>query len=179
MTHPSPTTALLMLGSNRDALPNLRAALALLRAACTVVAVSSVYESAAEGSTAGGPPYLNAAVRVVTGQTAEAFKLDVLRTIEARLGRKRDGSAPPGDVPIDLDIALWGDTPLTYGSKPWRSPAPDMLSYAFVALPLAEIAPETLHPETGQRLAEIAAHFAASRLENLGRLLDEPGLAAL
>lgn len=178
MTQPPPTTALLMLGSNRDPLPNLRAALALLRAACTVVAVSSVYESAAEGSTAGGPPYLNAAVRVVTDQTAEAFKLGVLRTIESRLGRQRDGSAP-GDVPIDLDIALWGDTPLTYGSKPWRSPSPDMLTYAFVALPLAEIAPDTLHPETGQTLAEIAAHFAGSQLENLGRLLDKPGRADL
>ena len=164
------TTALLMLGSNRDAPANLRAALARLGEQCAVVAVSSVYQSAAEGS-AGGPPYLNAAVQVVTDQTAEAFKLNVLREIEARLGRRRDGSAAPGDVPIDLDIALWGDTPVTYGSKPWRSPAPDILKFAFVAIPLAEIAPDVVHPETGESLAQIAGRFTENRLENLGRLL--------
>ena len=164
------TTALLMLGSNSDALTYLRAALALLRETCTVVAVSSVYQSAAEGSTAGSPPYLNAAVHVVTHQTVKAFKLDALRAIEAELGRRRDDSA----VTIDLDIALWGDTPITYGdeNKRWHSPATDILERAFVAIPLAEIAPDVIHPETGEPLAQIAARFAENRLQNLGRLLD-------
>lgn len=169
MTAPPQTSVLLMLGSNRDALAHLQAALARLREHCTITAVSSVYESAAVGS-AGGPPYLNAAVALQTDQTAEGFKLDVLRPIEAELGRRRDGSAPRGDVPIDLDIALWGDRPITYGSKPWRSPAPDILKFAFVAIPLAEIAPDTLHPETGETLAEIAARFATDGLQNRGRL---------
>jgi 2-amino-4-hydroxy-6-hydroxymethyldihydropteridine diphosphokinase len=167
------TTALIMLGANHNALANLHSAIQRLRLYCDVLAVSSVYQSAAAGDTAGSAPYLNAAVKVSTDMLPAEFKFIVIRPIEGQLGRRRDSSAPPGQVPVDLDIVLWGDTSITYGNKPWRSPAPDILKYPFVALPLAEIAPDTLHPETGERLAEIAHRFADADIQNLGHLLDE------
>lgn len=170
---PAETIALLLLGSNYDALPNLRTAIARLRLYCEVLAVSSVYESAAVGEAASSAPYLNAAVQVRTDMLPAEFKFIVIRPVEGQLGRRRDGSSPPGQVPIDIDIALWGDTPVTYGSKPWHSPAPDILQRAFVALPLAEIAPDTRHPETGERLAEIALRFADADVQKQGPLLGE------
>ena len=38
-------------------------------------------------------------------------------------------------------------------------PDPEVLERPFVAIPLAEIAPDYIHPETGETLAEIAARF--------------------
>lgn len=157
-----------MFGSNFQPVTNLRAALAKLREQCAVVAISSVYQSPAVGE-AGGEPYLNFAVEARATGTPDAFKL-ALREIEASLGRRRDAGSIPGQVPVDLDIALWGTTPVTYGAKPWRSPSPDILAYAFVALPLAELAPDLRHPETGERLRDIAARFAAEPIVNRGRL---------
>lgn len=165
------TTAYVLLGANHNALANLRAALARLREVSVVEAVSSVVQTEATGSAAGGSPYLNAAVRVRASGTPEAFKRDVLRSIEAALGRRRDGSADPRVVPIDLDLVLWGDEPISYGSKPWRSPSPDILAYSFVAIPLAEIAADVVHPETGQTLAALARRFADAPVKNLGHAL--------
>lgn len=166
------TDAYVMLGSNANALANLRAALARLRQAADVVAVSSVVRSAATGSAAGGVPYLNAAVHLRVRGAPEAFKRDVLQRIEAALGR--DANADPRAVPIDLDLVLWGDRAITYGEKPWRSPDSDIVNHAFVAIPLAEIAPDVTHPDAGDTLAAIARRFADDPLDNLGRLLDVP-----
>ncbi len=140
------------LGSNLSPELNLRAAVRMLAGRCTVLDVSPVYETAPVG-TQPQPRYLNAAVRLVTPLEAEALKTQVLLPIEAALHRERsaDKFAPRT---IDLDIALFDDAVLTLGTR--AIPDPDMLRYAHVAVPLADLAPERLHPVTGQTLRAIA-----------------------
>jgi 2-amino-4-hydroxy-6-hydroxymethyldihydropteridine diphosphokinase len=163
-----PTIAYLLLGSNADPENNLARAVRRLRDFCDVLAVSSVYRTKAAGETAGGADYLNAAVKINTTRSPADFKVTVLRKIEEELGRQRETQR--SIVPIDLDIALWGDTALEYGDKPWRVPSPDILRYAYASVPLADIAPDVVHPETGQTLREIAASIDISGVENLGSL---------
>ena len=150
--------AYLTLGSNVDPERNLSAGLALLRPH-GLAAASSVYETAAVG-TCEGLPFLNAAVMVITDHPPEEFKLGVCRRIEAQLGRVRD----PGDKfaprTIDLDIALWDDAVLDVQGSP--VPDPDILRHLYVARPLADLAPDLVHPVDGRTLAEIAAALAAS-----------------
>nr|HPQ42322.1 2-amino-4-hydroxy-6-hydroxymethyldihydropteridine diphosphokinase [bacterium] len=78
-----------------------------------------------------------------------------IRRIEEILGRRRvdDRFAPRC---IDLDLVLMGDR--TFASPELILPAPDIESRAFVAVPLADIAPDFRHPAWhGRSLAEIAA----------------------
>ncbi|MBC8097967.1 MAG: 2-amino-4-hydroxy-6-hydroxymethyldihydropteridine diphosphokinase, partial [Armatimonadetes bacterium] len=61
---------------------------------------------------------------------------------------------------LDLDILLWGDTAFEFGDKPWRVPYKGILKFAAVAIPLAELAPDYLHPTEDVTLSVIAARFA-------------------
>jgi 2-amino-4-hydroxy-6-hydroxymethyldihydropteridine diphosphokinase len=148
------TTVYVLLGSNTDPLENLKRAVSLLREAGDVLAISSVYRTTAQREAAGGADFLNMAAALHTSRTAADFKMNVLRKIENTLGRER--GTP--NVAIDLDIMLWGSTPLDYsdGLKTWHSPHPDLLRYGYAAVPLAEIAPDVAHPETGELLRDIA-----------------------
>jgi len=60
-------------------------------------------------------------------------------------------------VTIDLDLMLWDETILDFGAKPWHVPHPDAARYIHAARPLADLAPDYIHPEDGRTLAEIAA----------------------
>lgn len=155
MTH----RASIILGSNHAAEVNLPRAVAALRQRCDVIAVSPVYESPA---TQGGESiYLNAAVCIETDLSPLACKQDVLGAVERALGRVRGPGAP---VAIDLDLALWDDAAFTYGDKPWRVPHPDILCHAHAARPLADLAPDFVHPEDGRTLSEIAASLPSDHL---------------
>ena len=96
------------------------------------------------------------------------------------LGRVRsaDKNAPRT---IDLDIALYGAQVIDDPLAGLRIPDPEIPLRAYLALPLAEVGPETVHPETGERLADIAERLAGGaepprRLDlDLGpRLSPEP-----
>lgn len=169
---PDPVIVYLLLGSNSDAAANLKRAVELLREQASVVALSAVYRTAAQGETEGGSDYLNMAVKLQTELSPIGFKRRVLRSIEAQLGRKRDSAESRKVVPIDLDIALWGETPLDYGDgvKTWHSPAPDITRYAHVAVPLADLAPDFVHPENGQTLRAIAEGLRTPDIVRLGSL---------
>lgn len=146
------------LGSNIDPERNLVHAVTLLRQKCDVLAVSSVYRTPPQGFTA-QPDFLNLSVQVHTSLQPDTFKKDVLDWIERELGRIRDPNNKNAPRTIDLDISLWGDSVFEYGAKPWRVPDPDIVRFAHVAVPLAEIAPDVVHPTEGVTLAEIAARF--------------------
>lgn len=162
----------LTLGSNINPLENLRQAIQLLRAYCTVERISVVFRTPPQAFTAQAD-FLNACVKLQTEYTPAAFKLQVLRAIESALGRVRDPDNPAAPRTIDLDIALWGDKVMEYGPKPWRVPDPDILKYAYVALPLANIAPDTPHPQTGQTFSAIAAGLDQTGIEQLAVNLND------
>ena len=98
-------TVWICLGSNIEPEPNLRLAVSHLARETRLEAVSRVFESPPVGAP-GTPRYLNAALRLRTDRGARSLKLEVLRPLEARLGRVRraDRNAPRT---IDLDIALY------------------------------------------------------------------------
>jgi 2-amino-4-hydroxy-6-hydroxymethyldihydropteridine diphosphokinase len=158
-----PVPVLITLGSNIAPETNLPRAVWMLRQNHHLIvrAVSRVYESAPINAAGEIAPYqdtfLNAAALVETDYySAFSLKYNVLRFVEKCLGRVRtaDKFAPR---PIDLDIALYGDRVI---DDPRLSvPDPDILKRAYIALPLADLAPAFVHPVTRQTLATIAAPF--------------------
>jgi len=154
-----PNRVFISMGSNIDAEANLAAAVRRLEEldAIEVVATSRVYETAPVG-TVDQPNFLNAALLIRTPLSAEDLKAGPLREVERGLGRVRtaDKNAPRT---IDLDIALYNYDVLDVGGR--HVPAPDLLTRAHIAVPLADLAPYYVHPETGETLEEIAARLLA------------------
>jgi 2-amino-4-hydroxy-6-hydroxymethyldihydropteridine diphosphokinase len=150
-----PNTAYLSLGSNIKPEENLRAAVRILAALTRLIAVSSVWETKPLGLR-DQPNFLNAAAIVETDLAPEELKRQVLDRIEQSLGRVRqaDKNAPR---PIDIDLMLFNRQIFQLGHR--RIPDPEIMERPFVAIPLAEIAPDYQHPLTGQTLSQIAGGF--------------------
>ena len=158
------STVYLSLGSNIQPEHNLVAALRLLGSKCAVQVVSHAYRTPPQGF-AEQDDFLNLAVNITTNLAPITLKSDVLDWIEWELKRVRDPNNKNAPRTIDLDISLWNDEIVEYGSKPWRVPDPDILRFAHVALPLAEIAPDYLHPIEKCPLKTIAARFSQANFE--------------
>jgi 7,8-dihydro-6-hydroxymethylpterin-pyrophosphokinase len=109
---------------------------------------------------------LNAAAIVETDLTAEELKRQVLEYIEQSLGRVRqaDKNAPR---PIDIDLMLFNQQIFQLGHR--RIPNPEIMERPFVAIPLAEIAPDYQHPITGLTLSQIARGFEVKNGEMVCR----------
>jgi 2-amino-4-hydroxy-6-hydroxymethyldihydropteridine diphosphokinase len=158
------------LGSNVDKEMNLPLAIRLLGKRCPVKAVSSIYETAAVGLTE-QPNYLNAAVLIETELTPSQLKAEVLVPLEEALKRERtaDKNAPRT---IDADVVLCNEDVFEYGSEDGRQhhlPDPDLLRFPHVIVPVAELLPDMLHPETGEPLAWIARRLTSKALQADGR----------
>jgi len=150
--------AYLSLGSNIEPERNLRAAVAHLAGLGQVKAVSTVWETLPVGFS-DQPNFLNAVVLLETQLSAQALREEAIPAIEAAQGRVRtDNKNAPRT--IDIDIMLFNRDVLQVGRR--RIPDPEVLERSFVAIPLAEIAPDYVHPETGQTLRDIAGQFDPS-----------------
>ena len=82
--------------------------------------------------------------------------LDRLHAIEAECGRPREAPrwAPRS---MDLDVLLYGD--LVCDEPGLRLPRPDLLKRAYMLGPLAQLAPEVLHPTAHLSIAELWRRF--------------------
>ncbi len=149
---PLANLAAISLGSNINPLENLPQAVRELARFGKVKNVSSVYESVPVGFL-DQPNFLNAAVLLETSLPADDIKHSALDPIEQKLHRVRDPNNVNAPRTIDLDLSLF--------ITPTQSLVfdRDILTRAFVAVPLAEILPEFVHSQTGQTLAEIAQTF--------------------
>ncbi len=145
------------MGSNLDPEENLVRATKLLAQRTELIAVSRAFKSRAVGAPE-SPDFLNAAAKIRFVGSPQALKFDVLRPIESDLGRVRssDRNAPRT---IDIDISIFGRLVMFDQGYDLVLPAPEVLTQAHVILPLADLAPATIHPETGRTLADIAAQF--------------------
>lgn len=159
------------IGSNIDPIANLQNCIKLLRNATAVVTTSSIYQTAPQGDT-NQPDFLNMVVYLETPLSPEALRLEVLRPIEEQLGRNRQYNTRYAPHTIDLDIALWNNDIIEYTEKPRYIPHPDVTDFAHVAVPLAEIAPEYIHPRTHQTLAEIAAAMEQTGINKRENLIS-------
>jgi 2-amino-4-hydroxy-6-hydroxymethyldihydropteridine diphosphokinase len=135
-------TAYLSLGSNLgDREGNLREAIARLGELGSVSRVSALYETEPVEVAGQQPWFLNCAAAVETELTPLEF-LKRMLAIEQSMGRKR--TEPKGPRTIDMDIIFFGDEVLD--TKELSVPHPAMQHRRFVLAPLAEIAPEAMHP---------------------------------
>lgn len=160
--------AYLSLGSNLDKERNLPAAVRLLAAHGRLLAVSAVYETAPVGNP-DDPAFFNAAAALETDLAPAELKQQVLAPIEQQLGRQRSAD-PNAPRTIDIDISLYDDAILDLGKR--RIPDPEIVRFAHIAAPLADLAPGYRHPETGETLAEIAARVTAAAGQPLLRRDD-------
>lgn len=155
------------LGSNIEPEQNLGRAVRELRDKYGELEVSAVYRSAAVGFD--GDDFLN----LVVALRSEDEPLEICAEIERLhnlVGRKR-GSDKWAARPLDIDLLLYNDAVID--ERPVRVPRSDILEYSFVLRPLAELAPDLVHPVTGRTMREHWKEFDASShpLELVGIIL--------
>jgi 2-amino-4-hydroxy-6-hydroxymethyldihydropteridine diphosphokinase len=153
-----PITAFVAVGSNIQPERHIAAALDRLRTRVRLLAVSTFYRTAplpGPGSRASEPQpdFLNGVLKIETDLEPRTLKHDVLRRTEEELGRVRvaDKYAPRT---LDLDLLLYGG--LVSDEEGLRLPPPDLRARNFIAVPLLELAPDLVLPDTGERLATLA-----------------------
>ncbi len=165
MTAPA-HTACIALGANiGEPLRQIEAGFAALAAlpGTRLLARSSLYRSAPVGY-ADQPDFINAVAVIATGLAPHAL-LDALLEIERAHGRVRE--FPNAPRTLDLDIVLYGDVVLL---EPGLTiPHARMLERAFVMVPLAEVAPDTVVPGHG-RVSDLAKRVGADSVTQLQRI---------
>jgi dihydroneopterin aldolase/2-amino-4-hydroxy-6-hydroxymethyldihydropteridine diphosphokinase len=139
------------LGSNVDADQSVVEAVDWVRRRFRLQRVSSIYECLASGGPPGQPDFLNLVLECRTGLDPFGVQAE-LHAIEARMGRVRSGDryAPRR---CDLDLLLFDE--LSGEHQGVTLPHPQIVSEAFVHVPLLELGPELHHPGSRRRLADL------------------------
>jgi 2-amino-4-hydroxy-6-hydroxymethyldihydropteridine diphosphokinase len=142
----------LSLGSNLgDREAHLRDALHALQSVVTIRQVSSLFLTDPVGVTH-QPEFANLAVEADTTLEPPQLLKEVKR-VEYEVGRRPTFRWGPRVV--DIDILLYGD--LVLETPDLTIPHPEMTRRAFVLLPLAQIAPDVIHPVEHRTISELAA----------------------
>lgn len=156
----------LLLGSNMGDSQNYlrQAKLALQQQIGTLLATSSVYQTAAWGKT-NQPDFLNQVLRMET----DLAPLEVLKAclaIEQQLGRIREEKW--ASRTIDIDILFYDSIIMDH--EKLRIPHPFLHQRAFTLIPLVELAPDWVHPVFNKSLLELAdalgSDLAVTKLMN-------------
>ncbi|HDN27358.1 MAG TPA: 2-amino-4-hydroxy-6-hydroxymethyldihydropteridine diphosphokinase [Thioploca sp.] len=145
------------IGSNIEPLRYIRTGLADMQRQFGVLTLSSVYESEAIGFE--GDNFYNLIAGFDTRMTVQTVA-SILRIIEKNNDRKRTSERFSART-LDLDVLLYDD--LIFKDKEVEVPRDEILKYAFVLLPLAEIASNVKHPVTKQQLGDLAQAFDKTR----------------
>ncbi len=144
------------LGSNiGDRLENLKQGLTKLEAVSELIAWSPVYETAPKYVT-DQPAFLNMTARGETDLKPREL-LDKLKAFERELGRTEGERYGPRV--IDLDIIFYGR--MVIDEPGLRVPHPRIAERDFVLRPLADIANDWRHTETGKSASEMLVELGA------------------
>ena len=152
----------LSLGSNLgDRYANLRAAIEQLGEAGAIRAVSSFYETEPV-EFRDQPWFMNCVIALEPRDSPEALLQRAL-AIEQEMGRVRMKEKGPRS--IDIDILLFGDRVVE--ERGLKIPHPAMHQRRFVLEPLAEIAPQALHPLLRKTARELLADLPVGQVVRL------------
>lgn len=148
------------LGSNQRARYHLRSCLQQLESQFGQIDWSPVYVSPAVGFD--GDDFLNMVVKIRTNLTVEALH-QWLHDLEDR--HQRDRQQPRfSDRTLDVDILLYGERVQTEGIV---LPRGEITRYAHVLKPLADLAPELIHPTERKTLQLLWQEFSAAQPDKL------------
>ena len=132
------------LGSNIDREANTREGVRALRERFGELELSSVYESESVGFD--GDAFYNMVIACYSDEDVHTVN-KALAEIEDANGRDRSGPRFSSRT-LDLDLLLYDDVILN--QKGLSLPRDEIVKNAFVLWPLAEIAPELIHPLAGK-----------------------------
>lgn len=139
------------LGSNIEAEENLRSAINTLRELYPDLVTSAVYESEAVGFQ--GDNFLNMVVAFTADESAEVIS-ELMDEIEDAHGRRRNLDRMMART-LDIDMLLYDDLI----DESMNIPRNEIDTYAFVLLPLSELAPDMVHPVNGETFIEMWERF--------------------
>lgn len=137
------------LGSNVEAHNNLRVAVQQLRKRFGPLRQSTVYRNPPIGFE--GDDFLNMIVGFQTTSSIEAVSAALAR-IEKKAGRTRNAERY-GPRTLDIDLLLFGHQVIN--NEEFKVPRTDMMKFAFMLRPLAELAGPVMHPTANCTLAEL------------------------
>lgn len=145
------------IGSNIERETHIRGAVQALRQRFGTLTLSQVYESQPVGFE--GENFYNLVAGFETSLLVEQL-LATLHGIEQDQGRKRTGKRFEART-LDLDLLLYNGMVRHDGEV--DVPRPEILQYAFMLRPLAEIAPTQTHPENGKNFSELWKEFGENQ----------------
>jgi 2-amino-4-hydroxy-6-hydroxymethyldihydropteridine diphosphokinase len=140
---------------------NLHEAIRLIWSLGKVTAVSSFYDTDPVGLLA-QPRFLNGALLLKTDLEPLTLLRELL-AVERAMGRDRVGAVAKGPRVIDLDLLLYVErdgSSVVMTTDELVLPHPEMQERRFVLEPLAEIAPEMMHPVLALTVAEMLERLA-------------------
>ena len=140
-------------GSNIEPENNLAKACAAIRHSWHDAVFSRAYRNVAVGFD--GPDFINLVLGFTTPQPLHAV-IARLRAIETQCGRPR--FAPKwASRTMDLDVLLFGD--LVEKTAEYTLPRPDLLKRPYMLGPMAEIAPDVVHPTANKSIGLLWKEF--------------------
>ena len=145
------------LGSNQNREENIRSAVQSLRTIFGTLRLSSVYQNKAVGFD--GDDFLNMVVAFNSDMTPQAIQQQ-FRQIEDAHGRVRQAKKFAARL-LDIDLILYGD--LMCDEPELKLPRIDIVEYAFVLLPLAELEPDGVHPVLKTSFAQMWQDYKGDR----------------
>ena len=161
-----PKTVYIGLGSNLgDRVALLQAAINAIQHLGESVELSAVYETEPFGVDEDQPKYLNMVMAIRTELSPTAL-LSRFLDIERVHGRTRN--RPNESRTLDIDILMFGDRVLD--TPELVLPHPRMHERAFVMLPLAQIAPQAVHPTLKITVSQIAAELSDQGVYRVGEI---------
>jgi 2-amino-4-hydroxy-6-hydroxymethyldihydropteridine diphosphokinase len=140
-------------GSNVEPEKHLARACAEIRHSWHDAVFSRAYRNVAVGFE--GPDFINLVCGFTTSQPLDLV-LTRLRAIETQCGRPR--YAPKwASRTMDLDVLLYGDR--VEKTDDYTLPRPDLLKRPYMLGPMAEIAPDVMHPTAHRRIGDLWKDF--------------------